>query len=66
MIDERLTGPRIVVVHGSATAVLLDRPAPVEEINAAFEWAATVGRLGGRLVYPIGPIVSSDSSRSGD
>jgi glyceraldehyde 3-phosphate dehydrogenase len=53
---------RVPVVDGSLVdlAVLLDKPVTAEEVNAAFEWAATTGRLAGRLVYSTEPIVSSD------
>jgi glyceraldehyde 3-phosphate dehydrogenase len=53
---------RVPVVDGSLVdlAVLLDKKVTADEVNAAFEWAATTGRLAGRLVYSTEPIVSSD------
>ena len=53
---------RVPVVDGSLVdlAVLLEREVQAEEVNAAFEWAATTGRLAGRLVYTNDPIVSTD------
>ncbi len=53
---------RVPVVDGSLVdlAVLLDKKVTADEVNAAFEWAATTGRLAGRLVYTTEPIVSSD------
>jgi glyceraldehyde 3-phosphate dehydrogenase len=53
---------RVPVVDGSLVdlAVVLNREVVVEEVNAAFEWAATTGRLAGRLSYTTDPIVSSD------
>jgi glyceraldehyde 3-phosphate dehydrogenase len=53
---------RVPVVDGSLVdlAVVLEREASAAEVNAAFEWAATTGRLAGRLVYTTDPIVSSD------
>jgi len=49
---------RVPVVDGSLVdlAVILDRKVTVDEVNAAFEWAATTGRL----VYSTDPIVSTD------
>jgi glyceraldehyde 3-phosphate dehydrogenase (phosphorylating) len=53
---------RVPVVDGSLVdlAVLLDRKVEVDEVNAAFEWAATIGRLAGRLEYSTDPLVSTD------
>ena len=53
---------RVPVVDGSLVdlAVLLEREVQAEDVNAAFEWAATTGRLAGRLVYTNDPIVSTD------
>jgi glyceraldehyde 3-phosphate dehydrogenase len=53
---------RVPVVDGSLVdlAVVLDRDVTAQEVNAAFEWAATTGRLAGRLCYTTDPIVSSD------
>jgi glyceraldehyde 3-phosphate dehydrogenase len=53
---------RVPVVDGSVVDLtcVLGRDVVVEEVNAAFEWAATTGRLAGRLVYTTDPIVSSD------
>lgn len=53
---------RVPVVDGSLVdlAVVLDKKVTADEVNAAFEWAATAGRLAGRLVYSTDPIVSTD------
>jgi glyceraldehyde 3-phosphate dehydrogenase len=53
---------RVPVVDGSLVdlGVLLDRDVTVQEVNAAFEGAATAGPLAGRLRYEAEPIVSSD------
>jgi glyceraldehyde 3-phosphate dehydrogenase len=53
---------RVPVVDGSLVdlAVQLSRDATAEDINAAFEAAATDGPLAGKLVYTTDPIVSSD------
>jgi glyceraldehyde 3-phosphate dehydrogenase len=53
---------RVPVVDGSLVdlAVVLDREVTGPEVNAAFERAATVGRLAKRLEYTTDPIVSSD------
>jgi glyceraldehyde 3-phosphate dehydrogenase len=53
---------RVPVVDGSLVdlAVLLERDTTVDEVNAAFEAAGTVGPLAGRLRYTTDPIVSTD------
>ena len=53
---------RVPVVDGSLVdlGVLLDRDVSVEEVNAAFEAAASAGPLAGRLRYEDEPFVSSD------
>jgi glyceraldehyde 3-phosphate dehydrogenase (phosphorylating) len=53
---------RVPVVDGSLVdlAVLLDREATVERVNAAFEAAARSGPLAGRLRYTTDPVVSTD------
>ncbi|MFM7718858.1 MAG: type I glyceraldehyde-3-phosphate dehydrogenase [Actinomycetota bacterium] len=53
---------RVPVPDGSVTDLVatLERPASVEEVNAAFRAAATSGPLAGKLVYTEDPIVSSD------
>ncbi|MDQ1305655.1 MAG: type glyceraldehyde-3-phosphate dehydrogenase [Actinomycetota bacterium] len=62
-LDGRLAGfaLRVPVITGSATdlTVTLDRPASVEEINAAYRTAAD-GPLKGVLAYTEDQIVSSD------
>jgi glyceraldehyde 3-phosphate dehydrogenase len=53
---------RVPVVDGSLVdlAVLLDRAATADEVNAAFERAAQDGPLAGRLKYTQDAIVSTD------
>jgi glyceraldehyde 3-phosphate dehydrogenase len=53
---------RVPVVDGSLVdlAVVLEREATAEQINAAFESAAAAGPLAGRLRYSTDPIVSTD------
>ncbi len=53
---------RVPVVDGSLVdlAVLLSAEVSVEQVNAAFETAATTGSLAGRLRYETEPVVSSD------
>ncbi|HEV7204165.1 MAG TPA: type I glyceraldehyde-3-phosphate dehydrogenase [Jatrophihabitans sp.] len=53
---------RVPVVDGSVVDLtcVLGKDVVADEVNAAFEWAATTGRLAGRLVYTTDPIVSSD------
>ena len=53
---------RVPVVDGSLVdlAAVLDRAASIDEINAAFEAAASHGPLAGKLRYTNDPIVSSD------
>lgn len=53
---------RVPVVDGSLVdlAALLDREVTVDEVNAAYEAAAAVGPLVGRLRYTTDPIVSTD------
>jgi glyceraldehyde 3-phosphate dehydrogenase len=53
---------RVPVVDGSLVdlAVLLERDATMEGINAAFEAAGASGPLAGRLRYTTDPIVSTD------
>ncbi|MBS1686684.1 MAG: type I glyceraldehyde-3-phosphate dehydrogenase [Bacteroidetes bacterium] len=55
------SGMRVPVLDGSITEItcLLDRPATIEEINAAFKQAAD-GALKGYLEYTEDPIVSAD------
>lgn len=55
------SGMRVPVLDGSITEItcLLDRPATIEEINAAFK-AAAEGDLKGYLEYTEDPIVSAD------
>jgi len=63
-LDGKLNGyaMRVPVPVGSATdlTVNLAREASVEEINAAFEKAASEGRLSQYLEYSTDPLVSSD------
>lgn len=53
---------RVPVVDGSLVdlTVLLARDVSVEDVNHAFEAAATAGPLAGRLRYETVPLVSSD------
>ena len=53
---------RVPVPDGSVTDLVatLERPAGVDEVNAAFRDAARSGPLAGKLVYTEDPIVSSD------
>jgi glyceraldehyde 3-phosphate dehydrogenase len=53
---------RVPVPDGSVTdlVVTLRREVTADEVNAAFEAAATSGPLAGKLVYTTDPIVSSD------
>jgi glyceraldehyde 3-phosphate dehydrogenase len=53
---------RVPVVDGSLVdlAVVLDRDVTRDEVNAAFESAASEGPLSGRLRYETEPLVSSD------
>lgn len=55
------SGMRVPVLDGSITEItcLLDRPATIAEINAAFK-AAAEGELKGYLEYTEDPIVSAD------
>jgi len=53
---------RVPVVDGSLVdlAVVLSREVTAEQVNAAFETAATTGPLAGRLRYTTEPVVSAD------
>jgi glyceraldehyde 3-phosphate dehydrogenase len=56
------TSLRVPVPTGSITDFVgvLDRDVTVEEVNAAFQAAASEGRLAGILAYSEEPLVSSD------
>lgn len=53
---------RVPVVDGSLVdlAVLLEREATVDQVNAAFEAPGAAGPLAGRLRYTTDPVVSTD------
>ena len=63
-VQGRLDGMslRVPVVDGSLVdlTVLLEHDVTIEQVNAAFEAAATSGTLAGRLRYSTEPLVSTD------